>query len=186
MCWYDGGSEGYFSGQSTGHNYRFLCYYDNTVDGGNGESVPTTSNMDVKYSQSQEHFTVTDGTHAVSEITANQKYKLSWDLTFQCELKQADLPTAADGVTYANSNSWNILINVTDSTQTIQQSDDSTDAYEFGIYKYTSVSDAGTWNVGTVTPGSNSDATFVGRDERATASEAGCLVFAVFGPRLLF
>ena len=81
MCWFDGGSEGYFSGQSTGHNYRVLLYYDNTASGGNGQSVPTTGNMDAMYSTSVDHSTVTDGTHAVSEVTANQKYKLTWKFT---------------------------------------------------------------------------------------------------------
>jgi len=160
MCWYDGGSEGYFPDQTTGHNYRVLLYYDNTAAGGNGESVPTTANMDAKYSTSVDHSTVTDGTHAVSEITANCKYKLTWKFTPSYQLKQANIPSAADGTAFANANSWNIMINATDEVTTTSQKDSGTDAYEFGIYKYTYVSSASnTWDVGTVAMNSNSDAT---------------------------
>ncbi|MBA3045240.1 MAG: hypothetical protein KKH41_07585 [Candidatus Thermoplasmatota archaeon] len=160
MCWYDGGSEGYFSGQTTGHNYRVLLYYDNTAAGGNGQTVPTTGNMDAKYSTTVDHSTVTDGTHAVTEVTANQKYKLTWKFTPSYQFKQADIPAVADGVAFANANSWNVMVNATDAAATTSQKDSGSDAYEFGIYKYTYISSASnTWNVGTVAPNANSDAT---------------------------
>jgi len=160
MCWFDGGSEGYFSGQTGGHNYRVLLYYDNTAAGGDGEAVPTTANMDAKYSTSVDHSTVADGTHAVAEVTANQKYKLTWKFTPSYQFKQADIPSAADGVAYANANSWNVMINATDAAVTTSQDDSGSDAYEFGVYKYTYVSSAiNTWDVGAVFPVANADAT---------------------------
>lgn len=163
MCWYDGGSDNnYYSQQTTGPNYRFLLYYDNTVSGGNGQTVPTTGNMDVKYDATTDHSTITDGRHAITQLTPNQKYVLTWRFTLGYQVKQADRPMGADAVAYNNVNSWNVMINATDASAITSQNGDALvgGAYEFGIYKYTYVSSAGnTWNVGTLAPNTNHDAT---------------------------
>lgn len=158
MCWYDGGDDkSYFSQQTTGPNYRFLLYYDNTVDGGNGQTVPTTGNMDVKFDDRTDHTTITDGNHAVAEVTVNQKYELTWKFTLGYQVKQACRPTP-----FACVNSWNVMINATDAVTITSQNgaDTFAGAYEFGIYRYTYVSSGGNiWNAGNLIPNTNRDAT---------------------------
>ncbi len=163
-CYYDGGTDQDdltgFADQTTGENYKFMLEYDNTASDGNGESAPSTDHMSVNYSDSADNTLVSEQTHSVAEITANQKYKLTWNFTLGYQFKQADAVDAGDATSYANANSWNIHVNASDATDTTSQKDDGSDAYEFGIYQYTYV-DAGSndWDVGTVSPGGNSDAT---------------------------
>jgi hypothetical protein len=154
MCWYDGGNENYYSQQTTGPNYRFLLYYDNTVSGGDGETVPTTGNMDVKYDAATDHHTIRDGQHAVNGDIATQTYMLTWKFTLGCQVKHADRPTS-----FAHVNTWKVMINATDAATTTSQSRDDNGSYEFGIYKYTYVSSTtNTWNVGPLAPNTNRDA----------------------------
>jgi hypothetical protein len=158
LCWYDGGNDVNAYGFITGDNYNFMLWYDNTVD----ESVPTIGNMDVESDEAgtTAHTTITEGTHAVAVVTANQKYTLTWKFTLGYQVKQADIPAVADNIDYSNANSWNINIKAADATTTTEQDDSGTDAYEFGIYKYTYVSSAShSWDVGTVAHGANADAT---------------------------
>jgi len=155
MCWFDGGNENYYSQQTTGPNYRFLLYYDNTISGGDGETAPTTGNMDVKYDAATDHPTIKDGKHAVNgEGIATQTYILTWKFTLGCQVKHADRPSLI-----ANVNTWKVMINATDAATTTSQSGDDNGPYEFGIYKYTYVSSAmNTWNVGPMPPNTNRDA----------------------------
>ncbi len=159
--WYDGGNDANTcADQTTGHNYKLHLMYNNTSSGGDGETAPTASNMGVWYTMGVDNDQITEGTHSVTEITANQKYKLTWKFTLGYQFKQADIPDAADQLGYNNVNSWNIRANGTDAAGNSYLTHQSGDSFEFGIYKYVYLdSGANTWNVGNVAPGANSDAT---------------------------
>ncbi len=157
LCYYDGGNDSNdFDDQTTGRNYKFMLEYSNWI----GQSAPTTSYMSVEYDDSTDNNLISEGSHAVSQITSNLKYKLTWKFTLGYQFKQADIPDNFDGTSYANTNSWNVLAEASDRGSTTIQSHDGEDAYEFGICKYVYLdSQTTTWDVGGVVPGANSDAT---------------------------
>jgi hypothetical protein len=157
--YYDGGNDEMLPWeQNTGQNYRILCFYDNSQVW--KEAAPTVDHMSVKYTNDTDSLTAIDGVHTVQQKLANTKYMLTWRFKLGEQVKQADLPLAADGPLYNNANSWNIWLSAADASTFIQQKGGIANAYEFGIYKYTYVSCSNNgWHPSfPVVPGADRDA----------------------------
>ena len=138
--------------EETNNNYNVnLSYLDTATP-----TAPASGELSVAFPTSNE---VTSGTHTVTEITLERNYTLSWQFKFRYLMKQADKPTTG-GTTFNDVHSWNVKVTAYDGTNIVYQTNNETAAYEFGVYKYVSVSIGGDWApAADIDPGSNSDCT---------------------------
>lgn len=154
--WFDGGSDANaYADQTTGNNYRATLNYTNVGPLGD----PAVS----EWSVTDGNIAYDSGNSSIFTNVANQDYTFKLAFQLNGQMFQAADPTNQGTGAYNDANSWNSEVIAIDSfPNTITHTANADNIwFEFGIFRFTSVSIGGDWSAGSLNPGEDATSNVV-------------------------